>query len=311
MSGAAVVIGSVHMDLIATAARLPRHGESVTGGAFAMAPGGKGGNQAIQLARCGVETSLISRVGDDDFGHRLRTALSRKGVRVERVAVDPDRATGASVVLAAEGDYASIIAPGAAGAMSRVDLADAHHEIERASLAVLQLELDWAFVAEAIASCAALGTPVMLNASPAPSSPSQLASLKPGAVQWLIVNQVEAAALTGRPVAGLSDAIEAAERLRTEFGVAEVIVTAGGEGAVWQSAGETIAQPAFPAAVVDTVGAGDAFLGVLAAGVIRDFSRADALRRACAAGAIAVGCSGAYDAFPTADQIDDFLAVRN
>jgi ribokinase len=308
MNGAAVVIGSVHMDLIATAARLPRHGESVTGGAFAMAPGGKGGNQAIQLARCGVETSLISRVGDDDFGRTLRTALARKTVRVEQVAVDPERATGASVVLAAEGDYASIIAPGAAGAMSQDDLAAAHHEIERASLAVLQLELDWAFVAQAIDFCAALGTPVMLNASPAPSSPRHLASLAPGAVRWLVVNQVEAAALIGRPVRGLPDAIDAAGRLRTEFGVAEAIVTAGGEGAVWRSAGETITQPAFPATVVDTVGAGDAFLGALAAGVIHGLGRAESLRRACVAGAIAVRCSGAYDAFPTADQIDEYLA---
>lgn len=310
MSGSTVVIGSVHMDLIASADRLPRIGESVTGGVFSMAPGGKGGNQAIQLALCGIETTLVSRVGDDQFGAVLRSALSRKGVRIHRVAVDPERATGASTVLAAEDDYASIIAPGAAGALDAADLVAARHEIELASLAVLQMELDWTFVAGAIAECAALATPVMLNASPAPSDPRQFAQLPPGAVRWLVVNQTEAAALAGHPVGGLRDVPAVAAALQASLDVPEVIVTAGGDGAVWRSGGQTIAQPAFRADVVDTVGAGDAFLGALAAGVIRGLPPEESLRRATAAGAIAVGHAGAHDAFPTSRQIDEFLAAR-
>ena len=108
-----VVLGSVHMDLIATAARLPGRGESVTGGTFAMAPGGKAGNQACQCALAGAETRILTRFGDDAFGRELTSALAARGVDVSLVAVDPEAATGASTVLAGEGDYQSIIAPGA------------------------------------------------------------------------------------------------------------------------------------------------------------------------------------------------------
>src|SRR6478735_6173044 len=103
MTGAAVVIGSVHMDLIARADRFPGRGESVSGGTFSMGPGGKGGNQAIALAQCGVKTTIVSRVGDDQFGRDLRAALERKGVDVKCLAVDASAPTGASTVLSAEG----------------------------------------------------------------------------------------------------------------------------------------------------------------------------------------------------------------
>jgi ribokinase len=307
MSGSAVVIGSLHMDLIARADRMPRHGESVTGGAFAMAPGGKGGNQAIQLAQCGIETTLVSRVGADDYGDRLKSALRRKGVRTDRIASDPERTTGASVVLAAEGDYASIIAPGAASGLSRTDLLAARAEMARADHVALQLELDWNFIAAAIAECAAVGAPIMLNASPAPAQPSRLAELAPGTIRWLVVNEVEAGALASATLAGVADAIGASEGLQAAFGVSDVIITLGGEGAVWRHGERTLTQPAFPAEVVDTVGAGDAFLGALAAAIIDGRPADEALRRAGAAGALAVGRSGAYDAFPNAAEIDALI----
>ena len=113
-----VVLGSVHMDLIATAARLPERGESVAGGTFAMAPGGKAGNQACQCALAGAAASIVTRLGGDAFGRELREAMARRGVDTSLVAIDPEAPTGASTVLAAEGDYQSIIAPGAAGRLS-------------------------------------------------------------------------------------------------------------------------------------------------------------------------------------------------
>ena len=210
MSGSAVVIGSLHMDLIAQADRFPRRGESVTGGSFAMTPGGKAGNQAIQLALCGVETTLISRVGDDQFGRELRAAISKKGVRVDRIAIDPFAPTGASAVLAAEGDYASIIAPGAANTLTRADLESARAELERADLVILQWELDPVFTSEAIAFCAELGKNIMFNASPAPTNQAAFSILPRGAIAWLIVNHAEAGALAACEVRGVSDAVRAA-----------------------------------------------------------------------------------------------------
>ena len=124
-----VALGSVHMDLIATAERLPAPGESVTGGTFAMAPGGKAGNQACQLALAGADTAIVTRLGDDAFGAQLTAALEARGVDTSHVSIDKEAATGASTVLAAEGDYASIIAPGAAGRLS-------HEDVERARAAI-------------------------------------------------------------------------------------------------------------------------------------------------------------------------------
>lgn len=303
MSGSAVVIGSLHVDLIARADRFPGRGESVTGGAFSMAPGGKAGNQAIQLALCGIETTLVSRVGNDDFGRMLRSALQKKGVRIDRVTVDPDAPTGASTVFAAEGDYASIIAPGAANNVDRSDLEAARPEIERVDVVVLQRELEPAFVAEAIEFCANLGRPIVLNASPAPSSMEELAGIRLSTITWLIVNRVEAGILDGATIRNESEAVRVARRLH-EQGTANVVITLGGTGSVWVGdAGEAFV-PALKTTVVDTVGAGDAFLGVMVASLIRRLEIPVALRRACAAGAIAVGRAGAYDALPSEDEID-------
>jgi ribokinase len=308
MSGSAVVIGSLHMDLIARADRLPRRGESVTGGVFTMTPGGKAGNQAIQLALCGVETTLISRVGDDQFGRELRDAMGRKGVGVNRIAIDPVTPTGASVVLAAEGDYASVIAPGAASSLSLTDLESARVELERADLVLLQWELDPIFTNEALGFCAERGKTILFNASPIPTNQDALSSLRRDVISWLIVNQAEAGALAGLEVSRVPDADRAAGIIQQIFGVANIVVTMGSAGSIWCGASETIAQSAFPATVVDTVGAGDAFLGSLAAALIDGLASSDALRRASAAGAIAVSRSGAYDALPTVEDIDRFLA---
>ncbi|MCC6793048.1 MAG: ribokinase, partial [Thermomicrobiales bacterium] len=117
-----VVLGSVHIDLIASAERLPGPGESVSGGTFSISPGGKAGNQAIQLARCGMRTLLLSCLGDDLFGRELLRALQTAGVDLSLIHIDHATATGASVVMTSLVDYASIIAPGAAARLSPFDV---------------------------------------------------------------------------------------------------------------------------------------------------------------------------------------------
>lgn len=304
-----VVLGSVHMDLIATAARLPAHGESVTGGTFAMAPGGKGGNQACQFARAGAQAAMVTRLGDDLFGRQLLEALGRRGVDTSHVAIDPDNPTGASTVLAGEGDYASIIAPGAAALLSPADVDRARPAIEAADALVLQLELPVAISAYAAAIASAKGRSVILNASPAPDTVGAVPDALWRATSVLVVNRVEAGRLLGGAVAP-EDVEAALAALARRFGAETVVMTLGKDGSLARRGDDVAAQAAFPANVVDAVGAGDAFLGTFATALIDGAPLAVALRRGAAAGAIAVSRRGVYDALPDSDEVDRFLAGR-
>jgi ribokinase len=305
-SPAVFVLGSVHMDLIASASRLPAPGESVTGGQFAMAPGGKGGNQASQLACYGIRTFMVSRVGDDLFGRELITALSSYGVDTSFVGIDRLVATGASTVLSAQGDYASIIAPGAAAALSRQDVDRAATALNAAKAVVLQLELPLPVNLYAATIAASKNKLVVLNASPAPDSRGALPDALWQATGVLVVNRVEAERLLGTSFTGQTSE-KAALKLSENLGIETVVITLGEDGAVAAHGGKLFRQPAFHAEVVDTVGAGDAFLGVLTAGLIEGESLPEALRRAAAAGALAVGKRGAFDALSRRSDIEQFL----
>jgi ribokinase len=305
-----VVLGSVHMDLIATAARLPGRGESVTGGTFAMAPGGKAGNQACQCALAGAATRILTRLGDDAFGRNLLAALQRRSVDTSLVAVDAEAPTGASTVLAAEGDYCSIIAPGAAARLSAEDIERARPAIAAADALILQLEIPAEISARAAAIAAGAGRMVMLNASPAPESWTSLPEHLRQAVTVLVVNRVEAGRLIGITITeGAPDSVAGHVAART--GVDAVILTLGSDGAIGYANQETVRQPAFPAEPADVVGAGDAFLGTAVVALLEGLPLADALRRGAAAGAIAVSRHGVYDALPTRADVDGFLARRN
>lgn len=305
------VLGSVHMDLIASAARLPRPGESVGGGVFSMSPGGKGGNQACQLALAGASPLMIARLGDDAFGDELVTALQRKGVDtscVVRQGVDP---TGASTVLSAQGDYASIIAPGAAALLSVEDVNEARAEIARSVALLLQFELPLEISAYAASIAVELNVPVILNASPAPARLEDVPEALWDATKVLVVNRVEAGIILGRTVDSSAAAAKAALDLHELFEIETVILTLGAEGSLGVQGGGIVWQPAFSVAPVDTVGAGDAFLGVAVTGMLEGLDLTEALRRGAAAGALAVMQRGAYNALPARAEIDRFLAGQD
>lgn len=302
-----VVVGSVHMDLIATGPRLPRRGESVTGDAFVTTPGGKGGNQASQLALAGCRTYLVGRLGDDAFGQRLREALAAKGVLTDFLFVDRDAATGVSPVLSAGGEYVSMIVPGAAARLTTGDLDAVSSVLTLATTMVLQLELPIEIARYAAALARKHDVRVVLNASPMPDAPRRaLADLLP-LVDIVIVNRHEATQLGMAAGDGVSPARSAAE-LRADLGVSMVVVTLGGDGAVAATPDECATQTAFPADVRDTVGAGDAFLGVFVAALGEGASLRACLRRGAAAGSLAVTRTGAHDALPTRAELDAFLA---
>ena len=295
------------MDLIATAARLPGRGESVAGGLFTMAPGGKGGNQACQFALAGARVHMLARLGDDLFGRQLLAGLQARGVDTTYVAIDYEFSTGASTVLAAEGDYSSIIAPGAAARLSVDDVDCARPAIQRASALVVQLELPVAVSNYAAGIAAGMGKQVIFNASPAPQMWSTVPDSLWRATSVLIINSVEAGSLLGRSISPVQAAGALAD-LAARFGIQTIVITFGAAGSAAWSAGEVVQQAAFPAVVADTVGAGDAFLGVFSLALLEGLPVVAALRRAAAAGALAVTRRGGYDALPQRTDIDNFLS---
>lgn len=304
-----VVVGSVHTDLVATAARLPRRGETMPGHAFASHPGGKGGNQAIQVALMGVRSRLLGRVGNDPCGERLRSALAAKGVDTSLLGIDPDAPTGTSTVLAElGGDYASIIVPGASLRLTPDLVEIARPAIAAADLLLCQLEIAPETIAAAIEVAQREGTRVMLNASPAPDRDDLFPRSFWEAIDVLIVNQAEGMALVD-PFPSVLGALSSADPtalvsdLQLRLGSQAVVVTMGANGVVAKDAVGTIHLAGHSMHVVDTIGAGDAFAGTLAAEIARGATIREALPVANAAGALAVTKAGAYDALPTAAEV--------
>lgn len=304
-----VVVGSVHMDLVASATRLPDRGETVHGSTFSMHPGGKGGNQAVAAARQGARTTIIARVGNDTFGRELRDRLAEKGVDVSRLQFDDAIATGASTVLAEDGgDYASIIVPGASLTLTPERL-DADRELlGQAAITMVQLEISLATTIAAAIAARAGGGRVLLNASPLPDDPTFLPKELWRNVDLLIINRHEGERLSGQKAEGHEDAGRAGRALIRQLGVGAAILTLGETGAVLIAEERTHYVPGRRSRVVDTIGAGDALAGAVAAALARGEPLERALAFGNAAGALAVGERGAFAAMPTLAQTVPFLA---
>ena len=303
------VVGSIHMDVVATADRLPGKGESVVGHTATLSPGGKAGNQAAQAALNGAATFFVGRVGRDVFGDQLRAALIRAGVDTTHLTIDASEATGVSPVLTgADGEYASIIVPGAGQRLTPEDLDAANDAFARSGMLVLQCEIPLQISAYAASLAQSLSCRVMLNASPVPTNaiPQDLWV----AVDVLVVNSHELGRLSGMTAAGPQAATAAARSLQQQLGIPTVVVTLGGDGVVALDDRGSRHVPAWRVAVVETIGAGDAFAGVLASELARGRDLDDALPLANAAGALAVTRPGAHDSLPTGEHIRAFLAER-
>lgn len=276
-----VVVGSVNMDLVATAPTLPKPGETVLGDSFATVPGGKGANQAIAVARAGARCSMIGAVGEDAFGEALRRNLSGAGVEVARLRTVPGPSGVALIAVDGHAENLIVVAPGANASLTELDARD-RLAIEAAEVLVCQLEIPLPTVAQAAAVARGAGTTVILNAAPARPLPAELLA----AVDILVVNEHEAAALP--------EAVRA---------VPHVVMTLGARGAMWiDRGGDGFEVPAPRVDAVDTTAAGDAFTGAFAAAWARRRPLREALAWACAAGAVCATKRGAV--LPTAAEID-------
>lgn len=309
-SGVAVV-GSVHTDLIATAPVMPTLGSSVLGSQFTLAPGGKAGNQATQLARLGVHTWLVSSVGADPLGEMISNQLSASLVDQRYLVRSKGLPTGASTIFAVDGEYASVIVPGAAGALCEADLVAAAPAFQQSRFVITQLELGPDLALAVLSHARAAGAITVLNASPLVGI--DIASLGPvlRAADILIVNRHEAEVLLSESGSEGGEAMASAHRLRRLFGSRVVVVTHGAEGAVLVREDAEVLQPAFAVQVVDSIGAGDAFLGALVAAWTNDVDDAHALRSASAAGAIAASAAGAHASLPDQATLSSFLRQRD
>jgi ribokinase len=290
------VVGALHLDVIVTAPHLPRPDETVVGNNVDYRMGGKGGNQAIAAAKMGVPTAMAGCVGHDDFGQRLLADLVTGNVDSRQVMQRPG-ASGMSVaIVEAGGDYGAVIVSGVNRDIdpARITIPDS------ARVVLLQNEIPGpANLAIATASRAA-GRMVILNAAPARITESDLLRQ----VDLLIVNRVEAADLLGRDDAGL-DPVEAARALCRS--VPNVILTLGGEGLVLCQNGATSRMPAYKVRPISTHGAGDAFIGALAARLALEVPLAKATAFAQAAAALHVSTPVAERANITPQTVAAFL----
>ena len=272
-----IIFGSLHYDVIVRGPARPRKGETITGQSWQPKCGGKGGNQAVAVAHAGAHSAMVGAVAEDDFGRTLLHNLDQQGVDRRFVRVLPGGSTGMSVaIFDGEGDYGAVIVSGANLTLSETDVQAAAELFASGPILVLQNEVpDSANVAAASAAKHSGGL-VILNAAPARMPSEALA----GKVDIIVVNAIEAELLAGVPVVeSLEGALAAARVLARRYPTA--VVTAGGEGvACVTAAGEEIAIPAIPVKLVSTHGAGDAFIGMLAASLARGSALAESLANA-------------------------------
>lgn len=299
-----IVVGSLNMDLVIRTPRLPLPGETLSGGPFATYPGGKGANQAVAAARLGAAVTMVGRVGDDAFGGELRAGLIHAGIDAAQVLATPGAATGVALITVEQGGQNTIvIAPGANAAVGPADIEAAAGAIGAARTLLLQLEIPLPAITRAAQIARAAGATVILNPAPAPAGPLPAELL--ACVDYLIPNEIEAAALLGAPLPG--DPLAAARAIRERTGVGAALITLGARGAAVASADLAYAQPAFPVDAVDATAAGDAFIGGFAAALAGGRRPAEALRWGCAAGALAATRMGAQASLPNLSELHGLL----
>lgn len=295
------VFGSVNIDLTFQLAALPSMGETVLTPGFTEAVGGKGANQAIAACRDGAATRFTGCVGDDAFGAQVRGELEREGMILDDLATVPGATGVASIFVDQAGDNMIAVASGANGKVTADRLSA--EALTPDTLVVLQMEVPRRETEAVIAQAKRAGARVLLNLAPAlPISTDALEQL-----DILVLNEHEAVTICEQlgvaPSAPEKDVTVLADRLG-----ATVIITLGADGVVARHEGENYRAKALPVDAIDTTGAGDCFVGVLAAGLDAGLAFDAALARAAVAGSLACTVVGAMPSFPTREKISDAVA---
>jgi ribokinase len=305
MAPKVVVVGSANTDLVCLVKRLPAPGETVLGGRFVQAAGGKGANQAVAAARLGAEVTFIARLGDDTYGDDALAGYRREKIDTRFVGRDPQAPSGVALILVDEAaENVIAVAPGANESLAPAAIEAAAAAFEEAVVVLLQLEVPVATALAAARRGRAAGAQVVLN--PAPMPPGGLDPELLAQIDVLTPNETEAAALVALPSGEAADDEALAAALRG-LGLPTVVLTRGRRGALVVTADAHFAVAAPRVAAVDTTAAGDAFNGALAVALAEQRPLPTAVRRACAAGALAATKVGAQPSLPRRAELDRLL----
>lgn len=301
--GRVFVAGSINMDVVVTAERHPKVGETVAGKEVLYFPGGKGANQAVSAAKQGVLTTLIGRLGEDTFGRELRTFLAAQSIDLGLVKDTAGVHTGTAVITVANSDNTIVVVPGANGVVDAGDVAAA--SLAKDDVAVSQFEIPLPAISAFFRRARASGATTILNPAPARAVGEELLAL----VDILVLNETELSLLTGAEL-GENDElmyfIEAARPLRSND--RSICITLGRRGVLALVGGEAMLIPARKVKAIDTTGAGDCFVGALAAGLAQGTPIREALTYANAAASICVQRMGAAPSMPTAAEVTEVLS---
>ena len=283
--------------------RIPLPGETILGGEFVMAPGGKGANQAVAAARAGGNVCFVARVGKDLFGEKTLQNLKQDKINVRHVSRDSAAPSGVALIFVAQnGENSIAVASGANALLSRGDVLRARSVIKASKFLVMQLETPLLTVAAAASLASQSGVRVILNPAPAARLPRALLQQ----ISVLTPNETEAQLLTGVRVDSQATAAKAARKLHAQ-GVETVVLTLGARGAYVSTPGCRALVPGFKVKAVDTTAAGDVFNGALAVALSEGRSLLESVRFASAAAAISVTRMGAQPSAPRRKEIEQFL----
>ena len=295
-----LVIGSLNADLVVRTPRFPAPGETISGGDLAIIPGGKGANQAVAVARQGTSVAMVGRVGSDSFGPTLIQNLQNNKVDTNLVQIS-DSATGTAIIVVdSSGQNSIVLSPGANDKVTPADV-DAV-SFQDGNMLLLQLEIPLETVIHAASVAHQNGLRVILNPAPARSLPDSLLA----DVDILVPNESELKLLSGQSVTDIDSAASAARTVLAK-GVKTVIVTLGSNGALLVTDERIAHIPTFNVDVVDTTAAGDAFIGGLAAALLKGKALEEAVRYGNASGALAATKFGAQPSLPTQDEVEQLL----
>lgn len=297
--GRVFVAGSINMDVVATADRHPRVGETVAGRQVLYFPGGKGANQAVAASRLGAKTTLIGRLGADAFGAELKTFLTAQGIDPGSIKETPETHTGTAIITVAASDNTIVVIPGSNALVSADDVADA--PLAKGDVAVSQFEIPLPTIAAFFQRACAAGATTLLNPAPAQKMSGELLAL----VDILVLNETELGFLAG---VELSESDEAAEIIAVARKLQArqdqtICVTLGKRGVLALAASEEFAVQGRVVKAVDTTGAGDCFVGALASQLADGVPLRTALAFANAAASISVQRMGAGPSMPTAAEV--------
>lgn len=300
-----VVVGSSNTDMVVKSKTLPKAGQTVVGGSFFLAQGGKGANQAVAAARLGGEVVFVAKVGSDSFGEQALAGYEKEGIETSAILREPGQSTGVALILVEEtGENLISVASGANACWNEADVHRIEPILQTAGILVLQLEIPLETVVRVAALSDRLGVPVLLDPAPAAELPETLFRH----LSYIKPNEHEARQLTGLEITDEHSASRAAEVL-FEKGVKNgIIITLGSRGAFAQRRGEEpriVPVPSVQAA--DTTAAGDAFSGALASQLSRGVDLFEAVRYSNHVGALSATRLGAQPSLPTAGEVAEFM----